>query len=90
MTQRPKERIGDLRLSVQASSAHDSFPQTDDLDLGEYSHVEVSIYQGRDRVRPSEVGLPKFDCYFDEDDTAHCMAKEVVNDLRKALESLNA
>ena len=61
------ERIGEWRLSVQASADHYCSPRVDGLPFEEYTHYEVGIFAGRGRfLAPSEVhpSLEDLDVHF--------------------------
>lgn len=76
---RESERFGPYRLSVQASSYHNSWPHKDGLPINAYEHVEVAILytfpDGHERfIRPQDARLPDFWAY---DDVATMTIPEV-------------
>ena len=84
---RPSVTIGQYSLSVQASAGHSCHPQTDGLDISDYSHVEVSVSRGKTKIAPSDIpGLaPVWTCYFEPDNVARSMAAEQARALRAEL-----
>lgn len=90
------EQYGGVELLIEAGFDNQCYPAKDGLPESQYTHFDVSLWAENTidgPITPTEAGVPRFEPYFTPGKlggpSAPCLAREVLDDLRRSLREVH-